>query len=55
LRHTGATWLGQSKVPLPYLQRILGHANITTTLIYAHPTDEYLKEAVQQLDNFIFN
>jgi integrase len=50
LRHSGASWLVQSNVPLGYVQRILGHSSITTTQIYAHSTPEHLRESVSRLD-----
>lgn len=37
LRHTHASWLIASGVPLPYIQHRLGHENITTTVdLYGH-------------------
>ncbi|MDI6804211.1 MAG: phage integrase N-terminal SAM-like domain-containing protein [Bacteroidota bacterium] len=42
-------------VPVTYVQKILGHANVTTTLIYAHQAEEHLKHAVQKIDAFIYN
>lgn len=35
-RHTCASWLVQAGVPLYDVQRILGHASISTTQIYSH-------------------
>lgn len=41
LRHTAATWILQKTNNLKITQEILGHANITTTMKYAHiMTDE---------------
>ena len=36
LRHTAASWLVMRGVPVPVVQQILGHASVTTTMIYAH-------------------
>lgn len=37
LRHTFASWAIQNKIPLPVLQRALGHESITTTIdTYGH-------------------
>ena len=53
LRHTAASWLIQQGVPVTYVQRILGHANVSTTLIYAHQAEEHLKHAIQKIDSII--
>lgn len=41
IRHTAATWLVQSGVSIFSVQKILGHAQISTTQIYSHlqPSD----------------
>jgi integrase len=49
LRHVHATWLRQAGVPLEVVQRSLGHADISTTMIYAHVDDAELREALQRL------
>jgi integrase len=49
LRHTGATWLIQHNVPVPYVQAILGHASISTTMIYAHTEPSHLRGAVDSI------
>jgi integrase len=36
LRHTCASWLAEKGVPLPVIQRVLGHSTISMTLRYAH-------------------
>lgn len=36
LRHTFCTSLIREKVPLPVVQKLMGHADIETTLIYTH-------------------
>lgn len=36
LRHTYASWLAQSGIPLERIAELLGHSSITTTQIYAH-------------------
>jgi len=49
LRHTHATWLRQARVPLEVVQRSLGHADLQTTMRYAHVADFELQEALQKL------
>ena len=48
LRHTFATRCIERGVSIKALQRLMGHANIATTLdIYVHVSDDFLKEAMQ--------
>lgn len=49
LRHTAASWMVQAGVPLEVVRRILGHADIATTLRYAHHADDAGRAAVAQL------
>jgi integrase len=45
LRHTYASWLAMAGVDLYRIQKLLGHASIETTMIYAHLTpDQFTKE-----------
>ncbi|MEY2422854.1 MAG: hypothetical protein QOI95_2921 [Acidimicrobiaceae bacterium] len=46
LRHSAATQLVESGVNIRLIQRLLGHASLTTTEIYTHVTDEALRQAV---------
>lgn len=46
LRHTAATQLLEAGVDMRFVQRILGHASITTTEIYTHVADHALRMEV---------
>ena len=50
LRHTAATRMIESGASIVAVSRILGHADLKTTMRYAHPEDS-LKEAVEFLSN----
>lgn len=50
LRHTFASHLAMQGVDLTTIASILGHADISTTLIYAHLTKDHIKSAVEKLD-----
>jgi len=45
LRHTYASHLVSKKVPLQFVQKLLGHTRIQTTERYAHVANEPLQEA----------
>ncbi len=49
LRHTFASHLVMGGVDLPTVKKLLGHADIETTMIYAHLADEHVDKAVDQL------
>lgn len=49
LRHTFASHLIMAGVPLVTVSKLLGHAEIKTTMIYAHLSPQHLKDAVNQL------
>lgn len=50
-RRTRAMHLYMAGVPLPLVAEWLGHADITTTLIYARATDEMKRDAQRKLEN----
>ena len=50
LRHTAATRMVESGANIVAVSTILGHADLRTTMRYAHP-DDSLKDAVEKLGN----
>ena len=51
LRHTFASRLVMEGVDLPTVQKLMGHANISTTMIYAHLAPDHLKSAIKRLSS----
>ncbi len=50
LRHTAATQLIDSGVDIRFVQRLLGHASLTTTEQYTHVADTSLQRVLAQAD-----
>lgn len=50
LRHTAATQLIDCGVDIRFVQRLLGHASLTTTEQYTHVTDTSLRRAITRAD-----
>lgn len=50
LRHTFASHLVMKGVDLPTIQKLMGHADIQTTMIYSHLAPDHLSDAVDKLD-----
>lgn len=49
LRHTFISWLIMDGVPVPVVQRLAGHADITTTMGYAHLSPDSLSAAMDRV------
>jgi integrase len=49
LRHTFGSLLAMAGVPLATIQSLMGHSDISTTMIYVHLTDEHRRDAVETL------
>jgi integrase/recombinase XerC len=47
LRHTFGTRLGEAGRSPYEIARLMGHANIQTSMIYVHPEPESLRKAVE--------
>lgn len=54
LRHKGATELAKN-TSMPDVQRILGHKDITTTMIYQHPDTASMARAINQVSRDLKN
>lgn len=50
LRHTFASHLVMKGVDLPTVMKLMGHADIQTTMIYAHLADKHINKAVEKLN-----
>jgi integrase/recombinase XerC len=50
LRHAAATQLIEAGVDIRYIQRLLGHASLSTTEIYTHVADRVLRQVVSDAD-----
>jgi site-specific recombinase XerD len=49
-RHTFASHLIMKGVDLPTVQKLMGHSDIKTTMIYAHLAQEHLQGAIEKLE-----
>jgi integrase len=50
LRHTFASHLVMEGVDLPTVQKLMGHSDIKTTMIYAHLAPDHLRSSMARLD-----
>jgi site-specific recombinase XerD len=49
LRHSTASLLVQAGVPIYSVKEILGHSQLSTTLVYSHLTESHLKESINRI------
>ena len=50
LRHTAATQLLEAGLDIRFVQKLLGHASITTTEIYTHVADQKLRAEIRRVN-----
>jgi site-specific recombinase XerD len=50
LRHTFASHLVMKGIDLPTVQKLMGHSDIKTTMIYTHLAPDRLADAVDRLE-----
>lgn len=55
LRHSRATHLLQDGVPIASISRLLGHANINTTMVYAIASIEMVTKALSSIEGVVLN
>lgn len=55
VRHTAASWLVQNGTPLPFVQMLLGHKDIRTTMRYVHLSPDHAREATDSLTHVPYN
>lgn len=55
LRHTFASHLVMEGIDLPTVQRLMGHANVSTTMIYAHLAPDHLMNAIKRFGTRLEN
>ena len=53
LRHSCATLLLAQGVPMHVVKDILGHSQISTTMRYAHPTKQTMRDATAEMDEIL--
>lgn len=49
LRHTFASHLAMGSIPIPVIKELLGHSDISTTMIYSHLSPDHNRVAVGML------
>ena len=53
LRHSCASYLAMSGVPIRTIAEILGHSNTSVTVRYSHLNKEHLKKSLEELSRVL--
>ncbi len=53
LRHTHASQVVMSGIPVPVVSRLLGHSNVEMTMRYAHLGDREIEKAAERIGNHL--
>ena len=55
VRHSTGTEMAEAGVPIDVVQVVLGHASITSTQVYVHPSQRRMRDAVEAVEELSRN